>query len=77
MSGISQIFVAPEVKMIRNVEDYVTSQADIYSLGAILYFLVATDLSVLKNYELTKSPSGLYRFGQPEKVSASFNFTEP
>ena len=77
MSGISQIFVAPEVKMRKNQEDVVTPQADVYSLGAILYFLVVSDLSVLKNYELTLSPSGRYRFGQPEKVSASFTFTEP
>ena len=55
-----------------------TDKADIYSLGAILYFLVTSDFSIQKNYELKKSPSsGLYRFGQPEKVSASFNFTEP
>ena len=64
MSGISQIFVAPEVKMMTYYEDIVvTPEADIYSLGAILYFLVAGDISVLKNYELIKSPSGLYRFG--------------
>ena len=64
--AINRIFVAPEVK---NEKSIVTESADIWSIGAILYFLVASQ--VLEKKGKLSGDSEIFNFAEPEWASAA------
>ena len=63
---INRIFIAPEVK---NEKTIVTEMADIWSIGAILYFLVSSQVIQAKGKG--SGDSEIFTFGEPEWASAA------
>ena len=69
--GSNRVFFAPEVS---EETAKVTPLADVWSLGAILYVLIANQ--VISDQRITKKDSDVFDFRQPEWSQCSKSVTE-
>ena len=76
MCGLNKSFLAPEV-IKSGMKNVVTSKADVYSLGTILYSLLFKDLPLEDDFNISSKIS-LMLNSEEENLSqrARFDFSE-